>query len=239
MTRSPSNRRLSPAGLAALALVALAMGATALVVRSPLFHLRRVRVEGNVRLSADDVSRLAGVQPSSNLLLLSLGAIERSVGASPWVANAEARRDLPATLVISVTERRPVGWVADPEGGAVVAADGTVLRRRRSAGSLVSLGEIDSPLRPGDRVSEIGPRLDVLVSLPRTLQRQLSHVHARGDELVLRLKSGGRIIYGGPLDLNAKRAALESVLSWAGERGLGVHYIDVRAPKTPALLPVP
>ncbi len=234
-TRGP---RSAP-GLAALGLVGLAVVLTALVVRSPLFELRAVRVEGNVRMSAQDVIGLAGVEVGSNLLLVSPGAVERSVGSSPWVDTVEVRRDLPSTLVIGVRERRPVGWVGDRAGGALLAADGTVLGRRRSARGLVSLGAVEGTLEPGDRLDLGGPRLGVVASLPGWLRREISHAVLRGDRIVLRLRSGGRIIYG-PADLlPEKRAALESLLRWAGERDIRVEYIDVRAPKTPALRPSP
>jgi cell division protein FtsQ len=82
------------------------------VVASPRFAVAEVRVAGNQRIPSTELTALSGVAQGDQLLALDTGAIARSVSEHPWVASARVRRQLPATLLVEVTERRAAGVVA-------------------------------------------------------------------------------------------------------------------------------
>lgn len=235
MTRS---REAHLGGAVVLSLLILGVTAWAVAMKSPVFEVRELRVEGTGRLSPREVAGLAGVEEGSNLLLLPIDEVASSVRSNPWVADVTVRRDLPSTLVVRVRERSPIGWVAGPEGGAVVAEDGTVLGRRARPGGLARVGRTDDLPDPGGAISGIRPQLRVAASLPPRLRREVVRVVRRGNEIVLRLRSGPRILYGEPEGLPAKRAALASLLAWMEREGVEAAYVDVRAPRTPAVRPV-
>jgi cell division protein FtsQ len=229
--------RRSPTGAAALTVVALGLGAWG-VINSPVFGIDRILVEGNRALDADEVRRLAGVRPGTNLLRLSTDTVARSVERSPWIADATAARSLPTALVIGVEERRPAGWVKDPGGPVVVASDGVVLERATEPPDhLPSLGTASASLEPGGRLPERPVTLRVASSLSPGLLARVRSVASEGDALVLELRSGARIEYGGADGLTEKNRTIEELLSWAEERGVAIASIDVRVAGAPALLP--
>jgi hypothetical protein len=53
----------------------------------------------------------------------------------------------------------------------------------------------------------------------------------------MKLRTGGRVLFGEPSDVRAKLEALESVLTWAARHGVVPEYIDVRVSAVPALMP--
>lgn len=226
-------------GIAVLALVGLFLAGWAVAVKSPLFGLREVRVQGNVRLSAADVEALAGVDGEANVLTLGLGRVAASVEADPWIRRATVERDLPDAIVIRVQERSPIGWVADPEGGVVVSGDGVALARRAEPRRLATIGHSPQPLDPGTQVSSVlRGAIDVVAALPPRVRRQVEAVDSGGPEVTARLRSGAEVMIGRSADLTEKAAALDSILRWAGEHEVALAYIDVRAPRTPAVKPV-
>lgn len=106
------GRRLLVVGkvMAALAALAAALGAgkwaVGHVVASPRFALREVRVGATTHVSRDDVVERSGVTMGEQLLALDTDRVAARLARHPWIAAARVRRELPATLVIDVTERR-------------------------------------------------------------------------------------------------------------------------------------
>ena len=228
--------RRSPAGVAVLALVMVALVVWGAAFASPLFHVRTVRVQGNVRLTTADVIDLAGEIEGRNLLTLSLSEVRGRLMESPWIGSALVTRSLPGTVRIEMEERFPIAWAAGVESGAVVASDGVVLehRPRRPAG-LPTLGEVLALPLPGERLD--AAELRVLAGMTPALRREVERAEARDGSVTLQLRDGGRVLYGSLELAGMKNAALESLQAWAAEQGIEVDYIDVRAPASPTVKP--
>ncbi|HET6284968.1 MAG TPA: FtsQ-type POTRA domain-containing protein, partial [Polyangia bacterium] len=108
------GRRLLVAGKVAAVLAFLAGAAyggnraVRHVIASPRFAVREVRVAATPHVRREDVAALAAVNPGDRLLSVDTDVVAARVAAHPWVASARVRRELPATLVIDVVERRAV-----------------------------------------------------------------------------------------------------------------------------------
>lgn len=231
--------RRSPAGAMALTMVALGLSGWALM-NSPVFSTEVVRTEGLRRLQPDQVLGLSGVELGDNLLRLSLDRVASAVERSPWVADATARRDLPATLVIDVVERRPTGWMEDPAGRVLLARDGTVLARAPGVPRrFPSLGAWSVPLEPGDRLPGSILALQVAASLDPPVLAQVASASVQDGLITLALRNGGEVLYGIATELTEKARALASLLEWARAKELPLGYIDLRIPSSPAVRPPP
>ncbi|MCU1354525.1 MAG: FtsQ-type protein, partial [Acidimicrobiales bacterium] len=103
-------------------LVLAAVGAT----RSPLLDVDHIRVSGAKRTDRAALSRAAGVRLRRPLLDVDPGAIARRVEALPWVQRAIVRRSWPGTVMIQVSERRPLAVVTEAAGPVLVDRDGRV-----------------------------------------------------------------------------------------------------------------
>ena len=95
------------AGLAALALAGVGYGAYDLLT-SRWFTVRQIVVHGTSRLTPGDVEALVGDLRHENILLAKLDRYRQQVEDSPWIASATLHRQLPATVVVDVTERTPM-----------------------------------------------------------------------------------------------------------------------------------
>jgi len=232
------RRRQLAWGLLALALAV----ATVQLVRTPLFGLAAIHVEGTRALGREQVLAAADVRPGQPYLGLDLEAIRRRVAALPRVAAARVVRDYPASLRIVVSERPAVASVRKVAVYWLVAADGTVLEAtRRRPADLPHVASVPLPadVHPGSRLPPGNPlanALSALGGMRPELQRQVVAVHARSlDGLEFRLRDGTRVLYGLAVEQPAKDAAVLLVRRTLAKQGREVERIDVRNPAAPTV----
>lgn len=101
-------------GVAAVvgASVGVAWGAKQYMLTSPRFSIKSVAVEGNERLSPEDVARSAGIALGDNVFALDLDDARRKIEGDPWVKSATVGRKLPGSVVVKVVEHEPAAVVA-------------------------------------------------------------------------------------------------------------------------------
>ena len=232
------RRRQLAWGLLALALAV----ATVQLVRTPLFGLAAIHVEGTRALGRDQVLAAADVRPGQPYLGLDLEAIRRRVAALPRVAAARVVRDYPASLRIVVSERPAVASVRKAAVYWLVAADGTVLEAsRQRPANLPHVASVPLPadVHPGSRLPPGNPlanALGALGGMRPELRRQVVAVHARSlDGLEFRLRDGTRVLYGLAVEQPAKDAAVLLVRRTLAKQGREVERIDVRNPAAPTV----
>jgi cell division protein FtsQ len=210
-----------------------------LMINSPIFAIREVRVVGNGRLTSAEVLELGGVRRGNNLFRLSPGGVEDGLLRSPWVADARVDRRWPSTVVVRVEERRPVAWVRGPDGPVVVSGDGTALPPDQSGfqgPGLPSVGRTDRRLAPGESFAG-GPSLRVAASLDPELAALVARVRTADGQVVLDLHPGGTVLYGTADAAGAKNAAALALIRRTRREGIEVGYVDVRDPSSPVLNP--
>jgi cell division protein FtsQ len=223
------RRRLS--AIAALALVALVVGSYASTYTA-IFGARTIRVEGQRRVGAEQVQRLAGLEKGVNVFHLDTATAERQLEADPRVLSASVSTDLPSTVVVSITERTPVALAAEGTDGLdLIGADGVVIGPATGNELLPTIVTADGgSLDPG-ALRSCGA---VAGAMDLALRRQVkSMIVQTGGSLELELRSGVRASLGQPTDISQKGQALESVLRWAGTQNRILASVDVSVPSAP------
>ena len=236
------RRRVLGWGLLAIALAA----GVAYLIRTPLFGLSAVRVEGTRAVPRAEVMEAAEVRLGEPYLGLDLAAIRARVAALPRVAAVRVTRDYPSSLRIAVTERPAVASVSTGGIYWLIAADGTVLDSAASrpadlpyvAGVPLPPGvAAGSRLPPGN---ELANALTALGGMAPELERQVAGVNARTlDSLEFTLEDGTRVLYGLAVDQPAKDAAVQLVRRTLKREGREAQRIDVRNPSAPTVEATP
>jgi cell division protein FtsQ len=236
------RRRILGWALAAMALVA----GVAWLIRTPLFGLSAVRVDGTQAVAEAQVLEASKVRIGEPYLGLDLAAIRDRVAALPRVAAVQVTRDYPSSLRIAVTERPPVASVSSGSVFWLVAADGTVLAQRASRpAGLPYVARVPLPdgvgagtrLPPGN---ELTNALTALGGMAPQLKRQVAGVNARTlDSLEFTLKDGSAVLYGLAVDQPAKDAAVLLIRRTLKKEGREAQRIDVRNPSSPTVRATP
>ena len=228
---------------AALGLAALGAGAWALAV-SPVADVDRVVVEGANRSGNDAVEEATGIHRGEAMATLDIGQADAGVEDLPWVATATVARRWPSSVVVVVTERRPMAVVVAADGSRVaVDAEGrqlavveegafpglvgiTGLAPRADPGA--GLGrDAAAPLELADLLSDAVPGLtSELAVVEGELEVRL--LGGAGAEVLVRFGDGGL--------LADKVTALVALID-AGvvAEGPAPLEVDVRVPDAPVL----
>jgi cell division protein FtsQ len=236
------RRRILGYGLLA---IALAVG-VAYLIRTPLFGLSAVRVEGTRAVAQAEVLAASQVRIGEPYLGLDLAAIRDRVAALPRVQAVRVSRDYPSSLRITVTERPAVASVSSGDLFWLVAADGTVLDSAgRQPADLPYVAAVPLPegVGPGSRLppgNELTNALTALGGMDPRLKREVTGVQARTlDSLEFTLRDGTRVLYGLAVDQPAKDAAALLVRRTLRREGREAQRIDVRNPSAPTVMATP
>jgi len=116
--------------VAAVSAGAPALGYFAYVklLTSPYFALSEVVVEGNVRMTEEEVVSAAGVQAGENVLSIDEDLVTERLRYLPWAETVDVSRELPDRLVIRVKERIAAAALVE-EGSYLVDAKGYLFKQ--------------------------------------------------------------------------------------------------------------
>ena len=108
----PETKRIHRRLFKAIAFLALTGLVMALLVYSPLFVLREVKVQGNTYLSVDDVCQIGKIYSGEPLFKLQTDEVTRNLLRDLRIEDATVKRSFPSALDVQVKERMPVVTVA-------------------------------------------------------------------------------------------------------------------------------
>ena len=250
--RAQMIRRRRAVGV--VVVLVLLAGAAVGITRTPLFAITAVKVHGVKGVQAQQVLDVAQVATGQNLMTADLDSAVQRAGAIPWVAQAEARREPPSTVVLDVVPRRPAAVVVNDGGSWIVDAGGVVI----ASGDNAKLPHIalTVPLtpEPGQPLADAAARnaLELHAALPRDARRAVTTLEAIGARTVRVELALARL--GDPLgfkpahhvwvrmgsagDVGEQVAVLRALLGQRrGEKLPLPTEIDVRVPGNPVVVP--
>lgn len=98
-----------------IALAALVFGVNAFL-RSKLFAVTDIQVNGTQLLTRSEVTTQAAVPRDSSIPLLNTRRIEENLTSNVWIRSAKVTRKLPHRLIITIKERSPSVFIDDGSG---------------------------------------------------------------------------------------------------------------------------
>ncbi len=218
----PSRRRL---WLGAAAVVAVAVLLTWIVAFSPVLGVRTVTVHGTRTVSAGQVEAAAHIKHGTPLVRLDTAAVAHRVEALRDIASARVTTSFPSTVVITVTEREPVGYVKRTGGYALVDATGYQYRVVNSPPARLPLFVVPSGT---DARTTGGAVATVASALSPALRRKVASIQALDPQAITLLLKDGRVVrWGGPDRSTEKARVVAALLPRTGQQ------IDVTDPSQP------
>lgn len=235
-------------------LVVLVVAAGVGITRSPLFAITAVKVHGVKGEQAQHVRDAAQVTTGHNLMTADLDAAVTRARAIPWVAQAQARREPPSTVVLDIVPRRPAAVITNGDATWVVDRGGVVIE----AGSRRDLPRIAMTVaaipEPGKQLADAAVRnaLELHGGLPRDVRRAVTTLEAIGPRTVrvqlapaeladprgFRASRRVWVRMGSAGDVAEQVAVLRALLDRRREDRLPLPAeIDVRVPDNPVVVP--
>lgn len=246
--RTERRARRRARRIAATALAGVELAALVALFVAPAFHVSRIDVSGNQRLTAADVVAAAGLQHPGSVFQVDPGQIERRLTSTTWVRAAAVSAQLPDVVRIRVDEWQPAA-VYRAAGGPFwyLSAEAVVLGHAGvDAGTLL---DIDGPAQPVPRTGRAPMDRALLVALVN-IQRQLPEIIGQEVQsftidscrnLTMNAKAGWKAQFGRMITpeelatLADKVAALKSLAASGGVDFATVQYVNLMNPYAAAV----
>ncbi len=190
---------------------------------SPLLDVREVRVFGTHLTTRAEVLRAAGITLGEPIARVDVSAAAARVRSIAQVASVDVRRGFPHAIVIEVHERVPIAATANGDGTwSLVDATGMLFQQvAAKPDTLTAVEGVTADFRG------IGAR--TAASFPGWLRRRVSVVQvASPQDILLLLRSGKQVVWGGPDRAARKAQVLQALLH------VKARFYDVSAPDAPA-----
>ncbi len=129
--------------------VLVAYGLRRYLHQSPRFAIKTVYIDGNVRRSAHQIAKRAGIEIGKNIFLIDEQNATQGVENDAWVETARVRRELPSTVHVEVVEREAHVLVVVDEELYLVDGRGEIFKPWREG------DPTDLPVVTGLRVEEV------------------------------------------------------------------------------------
>ena len=219
--RDPRRRLV----LGALAVVLVAAVLTWVVAFSSVLGVRTIRVKGTHVLTAAAVRAAAHIEHGAPLIRLDTAAVAHRVERLPDVASATVAVSYPSTVVITVHERQPVGYVA--AAGSYRLVDRTGQQYRTVPDRPANLPRLVVSAGTSARTTG-GAVATVAADLPLALLRRIASIEALDPQAITLVLVDQRVVRWGSVSRSDDKARiLPTLLSRPGQQ------FDVTDPDQP------
>lgn len=196
-------------GLVVLAVLAVVLaGAGWVVLASPVFDVRGVKVEGTTFLKEGTVGRVAAVPHGGPLARADLDAVRDRVEKLPAVASVEVSREWPHHVRIEVTERVAVAVVEIGDRLQGLDADGVVFREFKARPATLPL------IRTSEETSRdaLAEAARVVGVLPEQVSKRVAYVDVKTRDAISLTLRDERIVVWGSADQAVEKATVLAAL---------------------------
>ncbi len=88
-------------------LIIIFMGGTVYFLLSPFFNIKNIKIQGNQKLTTEELTSLSQVQLNENMFKMVKSKVKKNIKQNAYVENVKIKRELPDTITIQVEERTP------------------------------------------------------------------------------------------------------------------------------------
>jgi cell division protein FtsQ len=206
-----------------------------LVATAPALQVSRVTVTGNERLSVGEVQALLEGLRGRNIVGLRLGEWQERLLGSPWVEQATLRRVLPATVEVSVRERRPIAIGRIGNGLFLVDASGVVVDEYGPAYADIDLPIVDGLVakKGADDVDEsraaLTARLIAALAERPDLAKRVSQIDVSDSrDAIVMLEGDTTLLRLGDSEFAERLQQYIDLGDALRERVTAIDYVDLR-----------
>ncbi len=193
-----------------------------LLYQSKYFLIDNVSVTGASRITPAHVAKLAHVNVGQPLISVNPQKVTKDIAVLPQVKTVTVERSWPHTVVIHVTERKPIAAARGAKGYVLVDEQGT------KAGLATVLPKGMRVIVADPDTHAMKEAVRVMLQLPSTWK--VTGLSAPTQDSVTVTLVGGRTIVVGSSDNLAQKFKVASVLMHKG-----YDWINVSAPDAPAI----
>ncbi len=206
--------------------------------QSPAFRVNHVQVNGNDRITTDEIVRLTGLLGDS-MFTTNLASAQQVLYSFPLIAAVEVTREWPNTVRITVEERQAWGTWVQAGVRYTIDRDGVVLGTEPPPpGSPQVKAAESATLRVGDRVNyqAVDAAAEIYEKLPRQLGTTVTEIaYLTGKGVQVTTANGQSALLGDSSSIAYKLSVWAALSTEARIKGITYTTIDLRYGNRPVL----
>lgn len=212
----------------------------------PIWQIREVVVNGAHLLDPDEIRTLAVIPYNENLFFTSFARARSNLRKIPAIEKFSLHRLPPATVLISITERKPIAVAVLKDQSLIIDKDGYIINANRNLKlnlanmtNLPVVSGVDaSKIQENRRLGEMDAKIiaGIVVELSKFLEPQKLQIKFGGYQDISFLLDDIMLVrVGRPEDFERKMFVFNTLFNTARDKWKQIDYIDVRFPENPVI----
>ena len=199
------------------------VGVIIAIMTSPLFNIKEIIIEGNDKITKDEIISLSQINLDENTYKISKNKVEKEILENPYIKNVEIKRSLPSKIVITVEERKATYMIEYGNAYVYINNQGYILEvsNQKLEVPIIQGAETNSEeLVPGGRLcnNDLIKMSTVIKIMELAANNEIANLITRIDmendkNYRIVFESEQKVAYlGDDTDLNTKILSIKSIL---------------------------
>lgn len=124
-----------------LFLIICVLSAIIATMASPLFNVKQIDVEGNKKITKDEIISLSQIELEQNTYKINISKTKQKILENPYIKSVQIKRNLPSNITITVEERTTTFMIEYGSGYVYINNQGYILE--------ISTEKLDIPILQG------------------------------------------------------------------------------------------
>ena len=137
-------------------ILCLVVVASLLLLMSPLFKIKTINVEGNIKIQAEEIISRSGIKVGNNIFAINDEKAQKNIKKLSKIESVKFVRDLPSTVTIKVDEEIECAYIKEKGTYTAINEEGKAIVTASPLNS-------DAPVIEGVRIfeSELGQYIEI------------------------------------------------------------------------------
>lgn len=194
-----------------------------LVLCSPLFDIKNIEVEGNLKLSKERIISVSTLQNHTNIFKFNSRIVKGKIEEIAYIDNAEITRKFPSTVKIVIEERQPKYMLQFADSYVYINNQGYMLEisnEKLELPILIGFTTDLSNIKAGNRINVADlKKMDMVIKIYEAIKSNglgelVNKIDISNDKnYAIILENEGKIVYlGDCTELNTRILYLKSIL---------------------------
>lgn len=190
-------------------LIGIIIGGTIYFFLSPIFNIKNITVEGNKKISSDEIVSLSSLNIERNMFQYKMNEVQEKIKQNAYIQKVNIRRKLPDTIEIVISERKATYMIQIANAYAYIDNQGYVLEitdKKETLPLLEGITTIQENIHPGNRLDteDLKKLNDVLKIMESANSNGIIDLITKIDiadegDYVLRLEEKKKIVHLGDI----------------------------------------
>lgn len=124
---------------------------------SPLFNIKNIIVEGNQKITENEILSLSQIQIDENMYKVNTGKVEKMIKENPYIGEVNIKRKLPSTMVLEIQERTAEFLIEYAGSYLYIDKQGYILEissEKLELPILQGTSTVETEFKPGNRLDK-------------------------------------------------------------------------------------